>query len=552
MSRQSKTGRSYKAQKGQFLTPMPLAQGLTADINFGVSDRVLEPGFGDGSFLIPVIAKFLPLYDGPVESRLKKILQHNVWGVEICPVMHQRAIANIREQFGAVPDVHNLILADFLDIGNGGDSMLPGMGAGFPPEGFTHVIGNPPFGGTIPPKLHNRLEKQLGHRYGMKIKKETYAWFVVKCVELLSPAGWLRFICSDTFLTIYTMRGLRNMLMSDGVPSVNRISRFSEETSYPMVVLDWHKTGAGGQVTVEGTPVETMDIRRTVNLSWGLTADMVKFFRGPVVGDFMVCTGGMTTGNNRLFVRKIEDDGTLLEPYVFDYGEEPITLAGEISRSQRGVLSATQESKVRELMSSGATRRVLMPALRDTPLKVVLPDGDYVPYNKAVKQVVYHPPTHQIFWKDKGDAVLTYKKTGKWYLRGVGGRKFYGRSGLTWRLVSSSLDVRFLPEGYVLDSGSPCGFLRDGIQECEMWFIMGWLLTGQCNQILKQVINHTMNIQGKDVERLPYPFWVDRSVRAGVADLVRRMVSEGQSGRMFRRDDPEFRVLEEKFRMPSE
>ena len=50
--------------------------------------------------------------------------------------------------------------------------------------------------------------------------------------------------------------------------------------------------------------------------------------------------------------------------------------------------------------------------------------------------------------------------------------------------------------------------LKDGVDKDELFFIIGWLLTSKCNEILKNVINHTKNIQSKDIERLPYPFWV--------------------------------------------
>lgn len=82
-----------------------------------------------------------------------------------------------------------------------------------------------------------------------------------------------------------------------------------------------------------------------------------------------------------------------------------------------------------------------------------------------------------------------------------------------------------------------------------MLFIMGWTLTDKCTHILKQVINHTMNIQGKDFERLPYPFWVGGDERAEAVSLVMSMLDEGFDGRRFSRQDPEFKALESLFRM---
>ena len=46
-------------------------------------------------------------------------------------------------------------------------------------------------------------------------------------------------------------------------------------------------------------------------------------------------------------------------------------------------------------------------------------------------------------------------------------------------------------------------------------------MTSKCNEILKNVINHTKNIQSKDIERLPYPFWVSDDDKLKVVDLVK-------------------------------
>jgi hypothetical protein len=136
-----------------------------------------------------------------------------------------------------------------------------------------------------------------------------------------------------------------------------------------------------------------------------------------------------------------------------------------------------------------------------------------------------------IYWKDDGDACITYKKNGNWYLHGVGGMPFFKREGITWQLISSSIKARYLPKGYILDSGAPIIVLNDCIGKDELYFILGWLLTSKANEILKKVINHTKNIQSKDIERLPYPFWVNQEKKtesiAYIKDLVEKLMKGG-------------------------
>jgi hypothetical protein len=85
------------------------------------------------------------------------------------------------------------------------------------------------------------------------------------------------------------------------------------------------------------------------------------------------------------------------------------------------------------------------------------------------------------------------------------------------------------------------------VPEEELWFIFGWCLSDLATDILKGVINHTRNIQGKDVERLPYPSWISDSVKKGVVKRMKELVAEARGGREFKRSDPELVELSKKF-----
>ncbi len=534
---QTKTLRDKKRQLGQFLTPWPLAQRLTADLVLTRDSIVLEPSFGDGAFLLPLIDRFLPLYDGSISARLTQILTRNVFGTEIDPALHTQCLENIARCYGDCPERHNLLCADFFQ-------------ASFPAY-FDFVVGNPPFGGTIAPELQDKLDKELGRRGGWKIKKETYSFFIVKCLDLLKPGGRLRFICSDTFLTINTMQGLRRLLLDTGAPEVTRMSEFSDETQFAMVVLDFTKTGPAPALVLDGSLVPREQIALTGNHSWQMTGEYAPYFAGPKLGDFVVATSGMTIGDNKLFVRPITE-GKISEPFEFAFADVPITLEAEVQRARLGFLSPMQRAQIAAKICRDETRRTVQITKRETPLNICLPHPEYKPYNKAGSGLVYAPPSHAVYWKDDGDAVLTYKKSGPWYLHGVGGQKHFGREGITWQLISQTLNARYLPPGYILDSGAPCAFLRDGMDADELYFILGWTFSPLCLSLLKNVINHTKNIQGKDLERLPYPFWVPADMKAEATMRVKALVQQAQAGRVFRWGDAEIVEVGEIFVWESE
>ena len=519
---QTKTLRDKKRQWGQFLTPPATAGRLVADLPLTRDSVILEPSFGDGAFLLPLIDKFLPLYDGPIFERLDSVLTRNVYGAEIDPALYAHCLANIQKRWGYCPAQHNLSCADFFQTHFAAR--------------FDFIVGNPPFGGTIAPEIQDKLDRELGRRGGLKIKKETYSFFIVKCLDLLKPNGHLRFICSDTFLTINTMQGLRRLLLDTGLPKVTRLAEFSAETKYAMVVLDFAKTGPAPALVLDGGAVSREQVALTGNHSWQITEGYAPYFAGPKLGDFLVATSGMTIGDNKLFVREIQN-GVVWEPYVFAFADVPVTLEAEVKRARLGVVSPQKRAQIAAQICRGETRRQVAVTERETPQAIRLPHPDYRPYNKSSGALVYTPPSHAVYWKDDGDAVLTFKKNGNWYLHGVGGQKFFGREGMTWQLISQTLNARYLPPGYVLDSGAPCAFLRDGIDTDELYFVLGWTLSPLCLALLKNVINHTKNIQGKDFERLPYPFWASPQVKQEVIKRMKRLVQEAQAGRVFRRED---------------
>lgn len=524
---ETKTRRLRKRQLGQFYTPPGLALRCIGDLALTPQSTVLEPSAGNGAFVVPLLARFMALHGGTTAERLRRALNENIVAVEIDPVAHDAMLATIERRWGPLPASHNLHCGDFFRRHFEDHAS------------FDYIVGNPPFGGTIDPEIQDRLDGRYGQRDGLKIKKETYSFFIVRCVEMLRPAGRLRFICSDTFLTIPTMKGLREFLLNRGRTAITTIKESFAETSQPMVLLDFERTGHTEQLRVDGRLLHRDTINLTGNRSWQITESLGRLFAGPKLGDLMVASSGMTIGRNDLFVRDIVD-GSIVEPYEFRFRREPITLERERQRARLGYLSEARIARIRAEERRGETRRTVDAVPLDVPGRVRLPHPDYCLYNKSSSNIVFAQPRHAIFWRDEGDAVITFKKSGNWYLHGVGGMPYFEREGLSWQLIAPTLNARYLPPGYILDSGAPCAFLRDGVEHDELWFVLGWCLTPLCTRILKDVLNHTRNIQSKDFERLPYPFWVPAERKRQAVRRCRTLLETAmRTARRWQRTDPE-------------
>jgi len=268
----------------------------------------------------------------------------------------------------------------------------------------------------------------------------------------------------------------------------------------------------------------------TNNFSWGIQEDYIEYFKGETLSKYVLGSGGMTTGKNELFLRKINKDNTIIENYKFEFFDKPITLENELSIARNNILSENKIKKIMDLERLGKTKRDVRITKLDEPVVIKLPHPDYKFYNKSSNEILYSKHKYVIYWKDNGDACYTFKNNGNWYLKGVGGKSFFEKEGLTWQLISSSIKARYLPEGSILDNSSPIIILREGIDKKELLFILGWLLTDKCNYILKNVINHTMNIQSKDIEKLPYPFWVSNENKNLIINFIKCKVNDKKNG----------------------
>lgn len=527
----ARLSRDRKRQLGQFFTPPATAVAIVKNLTILPTHRILEPAFGEGSFVFPILDQ---LTHSQSPEAIQCWCRDYLYGCEI----DNAAYATFTERWhktGLGPFAGHMENCDFFRW------MPPGLDRGGATnrqryfssrlETFDLIIGNPPFGGSIDPAIQDELDDLFGMRNSRKIKKETYAFFIVKCVDLLKPGGKLVFICSDTLLTIPTMTGLRSWLQDNCIVDISVVPGSFADTNQDMLLLSLTKrVNEPRSVSVFGTALSLAEVESTPNLSWRVNGEYAKYFTGVSVGDKMLATSGMTVGNNELFLRPIVQ-GAVDEPYEFRFDAQAITAQNALARARLGKISARQLKRLAAQEADGAVEQIVTWKKRDAPHRITLPHSDYCFYNKASPRILYCEPEWVIFWRDNGGYVYRFKKTGNWYLHGVGGMKYFGREGLTWSLIAPRLYARYLPAGYILDSGAPCAFLRNGVAHDELFFIMGWALTDLCTRILKDVLNHTRNIQSKDFERLPYPAWVETDRKEQAIEKVKGLISLAKAGR---------------------
>ena len=168
--------------------------GYTADRDLTVL-RILEPSFGDGDFLLPIIDRLLASWrthqpDLEPYSALNDCLR----GVEL----HRKTAAATERKVIAHLQAGGIDKAAAQDLA--GSWLLQDDFLAASLEGqFTHVIGNPPY--VRQELISAALMKFYRSKYATVYDRaDLYIPFIERGLTLLEPGGQLSFICSDRWM----------------------------------------------------------------------------------------------------------------------------------------------------------------------------------------------------------------------------------------------------------------------------------------------------------------------------------------------------------------
>ena len=144
---------------------------------------VLEPCAGDGAFVERLIGKGLQI---------------------ICIDKNPDAVVKLQSNYGREVEIlHADTVLDDLDT-LAGVLALKGL-----PTLYDRIIANPPYGAWFDYEDRRKLKK----RYPGLYVRESYAVFLVRCIDLLKPGGRLTFIIPDTWMTLHLHRGLVSTIL---------------------------------------------------------------------------------------------------------------------------------------------------------------------------------------------------------------------------------------------------------------------------------------------------------------------------------------------------
>ncbi len=344
---------------------------------------------------------------------------------------------------------------------------------------FDAVITNPPYMGTssMPPQLSAfvKAEYALG-------KADLFAAFMERCAELTAQDGCFSMLTMHGWMFLSRFRALRQSLQQYTIGSMVHLGTGAFHTGDVGTIVQTTAFTAFGReiadypaVYVRLTDVqdkaahfhdpalryvctrERMAALPGEPLCYWCSDRMLAAMQAPKLADFCRICQGMTTSDNKRFVRRW-------------YEVEPGSIAF-------GCRSAEE---------AAATGKTWFPYNKGGPVRRWYGNHSYV-----------------VNYRSGGEALRAFhaelNKTR------CGGRlknaDMYFKPGITWTFITEScrFGVRVQPEGFLFDVSGSCLFPP----EEDRLYLMGLLSSSVVREML-QMTNPTMNFQAENLRSLPY------------------------------------------------
>jgi hypothetical protein len=273
--------------------------------------RLLEPSFGKGDFLIPIIERLLKAVKKQKVPRdnMLEVLMPAIRGVEL----HRETYKTTRKRIALLLAGSNFTEEEIEELLNAwffqGDFLLKPIN-----QSFSYIVGNPPY--VRQELIPDVLIAEYRNRYHtIYDRADIYIPFIEKSLSLLENEGTLGFICSDRWMKNRYGSKLRKLVAENFhlkfyVDMVDTPAFHSEVIAYPAITVI--KKEKSGTTKVARRPKIESSVLSS--LSCALTSDgsneQVKELSGIVRGS----EPWILESSDRLAVlRRLESDFPSLE-----------------------------------------------------------------------------------------------------------------------------------------------------------------------------------------------------------------------------------------------
>jgi len=379
-------------------------------------------------------------------------------------------------------------------------------------NGFTKIIGNPPYGAYMSEDEKNKANLKYSEIYS----KDTYVLFFYRCLTLLKESGKLVFIIPDTFLYLNLHKKFRQFLFSNFC--VEEIAIFPSKL-FPGVSFAYSNlsiiTVKNNKKAIESNVIKIYDsikketdfsqikslipktIRQVdvlveknynIHLNTELTAKLSNM--NLFLGDIAACVTGIYTGNNKGFIK-------VKSASVRNSKGYQCISTSEINYSKTDI-TGTNES------------------------------NHFIPILKGSIKSRFHQPQNEWYINWSKEAIYHYNNDKKARFQNS---KYYFQTGIAIPMLKSKTIKATIMENCVFDQSIVGIFPKD---PKDIYFILAILNSNIVNDIIHN-INPTVNNSANYLKRIPIPICINKQKKE-ITKLVK--------GILYNNEDNELRLNE--------
>ena len=215
------------------------AVGWCADVELR-SARLLEPGAGDGEFVVQAAERLVACYrENGTEPKID-VLRDRILAFELHPDEARKARSRVVERLGELGVHHRTAEACGKAWIRNADFLLSDA-SGSGESGYTHVVGNPPYvrWSKIPSVLKVAYERHLPREV---TRGDLFLPFLDRALDALQTDGRCGFLCSDRWRYTMSARNFRqkwlpllDVVSNDPIDATDAFTR--NVSAYPTILI---------------------------------------------------------------------------------------------------------------------------------------------------------------------------------------------------------------------------------------------------------------------------------------------------------------------------
>lgn len=423
------------------------------------SDRILEPCGGAGAFIDAIMRNC----DSP--------------RIDTCDI-DPNAVEKLQEKYGGNKAI-SVRQADTLF-----DDLFDRVAKS---PIYDKIIGNPPYGAWQDYDRRAELKKKFPELY----VKETYTLFLYRCLSLLRDGGKLCFIIPDTFLFLHMHEHLRRFILEN--TQINEILIFPSKL-FPEVSFGYSNLCI---VTLTKCDRDSA-LNNTIGIYKGFrhASEFHGSFDLPHISSFHLKQANILCGESCTFI--------LSDNLILEIVNSKLEKLGDIANCATGIYTGDNKRFIRKLNEAtrnGKGYSVVNPTcVRENWNSIQPIEGTdcYISFAKGASKTKYVQLEHEWYIDWGVEAQRHYKNDKKARFQNS---EYYFKKGIGVPMVKSKVVKAVLMSNRVFDQ-SIVGIFPN--KEEHVIPLLGILNSDTANQLI-HAINPTANNSSNYLKRIPIP-----------------------------------------------